>query len=69
MSVKLRKNANKTEWSESDLPNLFKRMREEIAELEQAVAEGNSIDILLESCDAANFAMFIAATAMRRGVR
>ena len=61
---KLRRNAHKKAWDKVDLPKLFKLLRDEVDELEQAVAEKNSIEILLEGADISNFAMFIAAAAM-----
>lgn len=69
MTYKLRKNAGKKSYDEADLPQLFELLRGEIDELEQAVAEGNSIETLLEASDAANFCMLIASVAMKRGIK
>jgi hypothetical protein len=66
---KLRKNAHKRSYDEADLPELFALMRGEIDELERAVAEGNSVETLLESSDVANMAMLIATVAMKRGIK
>ena len=69
MTFKLRKNSRKQALVKEDLPALFGRLRAEINELEQAVAERNSVEVLLEGADVANFAMFVAAIAMRDGVK
>lgn len=69
MTFKLRKNADKRTPDEADLPQLFALLRGEIDELERAMQEGNSIETLLESSDAANFCMLIAAVAMKRGIK
>jgi len=69
MSYKLRKNSRKQALVKEDLPALFGRLRAEIDELEQAVAERNSVEVLLEGADVANFAMLVAAIAVRDGVK
>lgn len=66
---KLRKNAHKSKWEHGDIEKAFRQMQSEIEELKQAIAENNSIEILLESSDVSNFAMIIASIATEKGAK
>jgi len=59
MEVKLAKNDHKGGWAESNVKDLFQRLREEVDELERAIEGGNVYEITLEAADIANFAMMI----------
>jgi NTP pyrophosphatase (non-canonical NTP hydrolase) len=66
MKVKLAASRHKgREWREKDLPRLFELLLSEIEELREAIAGGNTIEIMLESADVGNYAMFIADLAVR----
>lgn len=67
MRYKLQKNSKKGRWETYDLAKAFELLRREVNELEQAINEGNSIDITLEGADVANFAMIIVNIALTRG--
>ena len=68
MKYKLMANAKKGRWEEVDLPQAFELLRKEIDELEEAIARGNSIEILLESADIGNFALIISDVAMKEAI-
>lgn len=67
MLFKLRKNAHKGKWEGCDLTKAFDLMRAETNELEQAAREGNSVEILMEGADVANFALIVASIATEKG--
>lgn len=69
MLFKLRKNAHKSGFTEITVEEAVKRLEEELTELKEAIEEGNSIEIVLEAADVANFAMLasVAATEGRGG--
>lgn len=67
MIYKLRRNAHKGRWEDVDMTRGFMLLRGEVDELEGAVAEGNSTEIVLEGADVANFAMIMASIATERG--
>ena len=58
MFEKLRRNAHKAHWQTVTNQWLFDRLKQEVAELENALADG--IDIVHECADVANFAAMIA---------
>jgi len=64
MVFKLRKNSHKGRWQDLDLDRTLKLLEREVDELREAIAEGNDVEILLESSDCANFAMIAAALAV-----
>jgi len=66
MKYKLKKNAHKGKWENLDLGKALERLREEVAELEAAIAEGNEIEIVLEAADVSNFAMMVSSIAIAR---
>lgn len=65
MVFKLSKNSHKGKWEDSHLPAIRSRLSDEIAELDQAMQEGNIIEIILEAADVANFALILADIAIR----
>lgn len=66
MVYKLSKNAHKGKWSDLDVGSAFVRMEEEREELQNAMANGNTVEILLEAADVANFALILANIAVTR---
>lgn len=68
MRVKLAMNKHKDkdgDWKSLDLKTIFAGLRKEVDELAEALERGNSIEILLECADIANFALIVANVAMR----
>jgi len=65
MEYKLGLNDHKGGWENLDNEELFYRLREEVDELQEAIKEGNYINILLEAADVANYALMIAWNAMK----
>lgn len=66
MEAKLRANNHKRNWRLSSLGYLRARLSQELAELDEALADGDPYLILDEAVDVANFAMFIGDVAMQR---
>lgn len=72
MLYKLKRNARKGRWGENTnadrlptpIPDLLKRLRDEVDELEAAIREGNTAEIVFEAADVANFAMILANVAL-----
>ena len=64
MIYKLRKNKSKGRWEGADLGKVMELLKAEVAELQKAIEEGNDVEILLEACDIANFAMIAASIAI-----
>lgn len=67
MKYKLRRNAHKGRWSDVNLNEALHLLKKEVAELEEAIKDGNRIEIELEAADVANFAMIVSAIAIERG--
>lgn len=65
MVYKLRRNAHKGNWEDLPLDRAYKLMEGEMGELVNAVAEGNTSEIVFEAADVANFALMIANIALR----
>lgn len=68
MVHKLGKNVHKGKWQDLDLQATIRKLKEEVAELEAAVEIGNTVDIILEAADIANFALMAANIAVRDAV-
>lgn len=67
MRYKLSANRHKGKrWDENTLEQLFEKAKAELDELQEAIAGGNRTEILLESADLSNFAMFIASKALKQ---
>ncbi len=67
MRYKLLKNAHKGRWEDLPLADALAKLKAEVAELEAAIEQGNTVEILLEAADVANFAMITASIAVERG--
>jgi len=67
MLFKLAKNAHKGRWEEMSIYEAMVRLDEESAELKEAVSGGNTIEMVLEAADVANFAMIACSITMERG--
>jgi hypothetical protein len=61
MLYKLEVNANKGRWQEVDVNRAMHNMVEEVNELQEALLTSNTVSILLEAADVANFALIIAS--------
>ena len=61
MLYKLEKNAHKGRWESLSLQGEYDKMLAEVEELRQAMEGRNTVDILLEAADVANFALIIAS--------
>jgi len=67
---KLKENRDKVHWNQVGFDWLFARLKDEMAELEEAVRlQKPAIDVWKEAADVANFAAFIADNFMSRGLR
>lgn len=64
MIYKLHHNAHKGKWEDLDLEYACHRLDEENAELREALTQGNTVEVILESADVANFALIIAMRAL-----
>jgi len=64
MVYKLSVNAHKGSIAGMNIDGSFKRLKDEIEELEDAIDNGTSMHIILEAADVANFAMIICTTAL-----
>lgn len=67
MIYKLDRHSKKGRWDDRPIEDNFPLLNGEVAELAEAVAEGNVINILLEAADVGNYALIIASTAVERG--
>ena len=67
MMYKLRKNVHKKGFDQADITYCMTRLQEEMVELAKAIKEGNSMEIVLEGADVANFALITAIAAIERG--
>lgn len=66
MVYKLAKNAHKGRWETTDLNQARMLMDKEIDELDEALAlKNNTVEMLLEAADVANFALILATVAIR----
>jgi NTP pyrophosphatase (non-canonical NTP hydrolase) len=69
MEYKLGLNDHKGGWEDMSNDDLFAKLRGEVDELQQAIEEGNYINILLEAADVANYALMIAWNAMKGALK
>lgn len=61
---KLARNTNKGKWETLDMATALKLLVNEVSELSEAVREGNSIDIVMETADVMNFALIVSSIAL-----
>lgn len=66
MEHKLLKNDHKGGWEEQTNEELFRLLRLEVNELEDAMRNEPTLNIVFEAADIANFAMMIAWNALRQ---
>lgn len=66
MRYKLDKNSHKGKWEGLDLKKALELLRLEVTELEEAIAKGNEIEIVLEAADVANFALITSSIAIKK---
>lgn len=69
MRYKLIKNAHKGRWEEIDLKMALKLLKDEVAELEEAIEAGSQIDIIMEGADIGNFAMIVTNIAVTEAAK
>jgi hypothetical protein len=67
MVFKLRKHANKGRWEGGNISQYVIKLHGEVAELEVAVSERNTMEIMAEAADVANYAMIINSMAVENG--
>lgn len=67
MVYKLKVHHKKGRWESIDLDKALALMKDEVKELEDAIAGGNLIEILTEAADVGNYGMIVAAIATERG--
>lgn len=65
MVYKLRRNAHKGNWEDLTLGRAQDLLMAEVKELGEAIADGNSAEIVFEAADVANFALMSANIALR----
>lgn len=64
MVYKLKLNAHKGMWESYRDTEAVGLLQKEVTELQEAVLDGNMVEIILEAADVANFAMITAAIAI-----
>ena len=69
MRYKLIKNAHKGRWENIDLKTALQLLKDEVAELEEAIQAGSQIDIILEGADIGNFAMIVTNIAVTEAAK
>lgn len=66
MVYKLGVHSGKGKWENQTMVSLIPKLKGEVAELEEAIARGNMIEVLLEAADVANYALIITAKALEK---
>lgn len=67
MLYKLKKHSGKGRWHDMAVEKAMELLRGEVLELDEAIRDGNRIEIELEAADVANYAMIVAAIIIERG--
>lgn len=67
MVYKLAKNAHKGRWEGFTSEMAAQRMIEEVVEMMEAMKAGNTVEIMLEAADVANFAMIASSITVEKG--
>lgn len=67
MVYKLKVHSKKGRWEDADVVTMLAKMTGEFRELDEAVGNGNLVEIQLEAADVANYALIIASIATERG--
>ena len=68
MRVKLAANQHKGKGERLNLDDVLQKLHGEIEELREAIKRGNTIEMLLESADLANYAMIAFNIALNKAV-
>jgi NTP pyrophosphatase (non-canonical NTP hydrolase) len=68
MEHKLKKNDHKPNFENTDINYLLERLKEEVQELHEAVANESWFEVMLEAADVANFACIIVWNILRNQV-
>lgn len=64
MIYKLRRNKHKGRWENLSVENTFKALQGELTELDDAIKEGSTMEVLMEAADVGNFALILANIAV-----
>ncbi len=64
MVYKLHRNRHKGRWEDIDLKTGMAKLRGEVAELREAIKNGNSMEIVAETADVAAWAMILCNIAL-----
>lgn len=67
MVYKLKVHHRKGRWENLPVDGAISRLEGEVMELRDAVRGGNTIEVLLEAADVANYAMIVASITVERG--
>lgn len=67
MMYKLKVHRKKGRWNGKTMEDYIPLTEGELAELKEAIAQGNMVEVLLEAADLANMAMIIASISVERG--
>lgn len=67
MVYKMRIHHKKGRWETGKIPEYLDKLQAEVAELRAAIGERNTMEIMAEGADVANFAMIISSIAVERG--
>jgi NTP pyrophosphatase (non-canonical NTP hydrolase) len=67
MIYKLKIHHKKGRWEDKTMAEYFPLLSGECGELNEAIADGNLLEILTEAADCANMALIIASIATERG--
>lgn len=67
MLYKLKVHSAKGRWENLDILNILGKLDGEVKELRYAVSEGNTIEVVLEAADVANYAMIASSIKVERG--
>lgn len=67
MIHKLGRNRHKGRWADLNIYSSLTKMEDEVRELHEAITDkSNTVEVLLEAADVANFAMIISSIAIER---
>lgn len=66
MIFKLHRNRHKGRWEDIDLEKAISKLVGECVELEEAIKNGNTSEIVMEAADVANWALIITNIALDR---
>lgn len=67
MLYKLKVHANKGRWDDYNIHEAVGKLQNEVIELQEAVLGGNTVEVLLEAADVANYGLIVASMKVERG--